>query len=248
MPEFPPSLFVLAGFLLFLLLLAWLSRQVSIQLQIVVYYLSRSVDAPTVALFLIFLPGVIIHEGAHWIVARLFGLRPGKFRVWPKRQGKHIGLGSVSVRSGGAFVDSLVGLAPLVAGSIFVGLIGNRIFNVVDVTDLLARAQWLASIKTFWFALGKPDGTIWAYLLFAVANAMMPSASDREPVKSLLIYAVVAALIYAVLGLPLNPITSMMAWLTPTLQNVSAALLFTIVLDLIVLVVLYLLRLLIGPK
>ncbi len=77
---------------------------------------------------------------------------------------------------------------------------------------------------------------------------MMPSASDREPVKSLLIYAVVAALIYAVLGLPLNPITSMMAWLTPTLQNVSAALLFTIVLDLIVLVVLYLLRLLIGPK
>ncbi len=62
MPEFPPSLFVLAGFLLFLLLLAWLSRQVSIQLQIVVYYLSRSVDAPTVALFLIFLPGVIIHE------------------------------------------------------------------------------------------------------------------------------------------------------------------------------------------
>ena len=237
------SLWLLGAFLLLLLTLAWLSRQISLLLQLLVYHLTRSQDAPTVAIFLVFLPGVIIHEAAHWTVARLLGLRTGKFRVWPKRQGRHIGLGSVSVESKGAFTDSLVGIAPLVVGTVVVTLVGGHIFDAYDVTTSLADGRYLAALLAFWRALGKPDGALWAYLLFAVANAMMPSAADREPVKPILLYSVMAATLYILLGLPLTPVASFMVWLTPALQTLISALLFSVLLDAATWIVLWIIRL-----
>jgi hypothetical protein len=244
MTEPSASLWLPAGFILTLLGLAWLSRQISQSFQLAVYAVTRSKDAPTVAIFLIFLPGVVIHEAAHWGMARLLGLRTGKFRIWPKRQGRHIGLGSVSVESKGVLPDSLVGLAPLLAGSILVVLIGNHVFNAYAVAGTLAQGRLIEGFQAFWRALGEPDGALWAYLLFAIANAMMPSASDREPIKPVLLYATVAVVLYVLLGMPLSPLTSLMQWMTPALQNLSSAFLFTIVLDAAALVVLYLFRLL----
>ena len=240
------SLWLLGVFLLLLLILAWLSQQISLLIQLPIYRLTRSQDAPTVAIFLVFLPGVIIHEVAHWSVARLLGLRTGKFRVWPKRQGRHIGLGSVSVQSKGAFTDSLVGIAPLAVGTVVVTLVGGHIFDAYDVTTSLADGRYLAALLAFWRALGKPDGALWAYLLFAVANAMMPSAADREPMKPVILYAALAAIVYVVLRLPLAPFAQLMNAITPSLETLVSALLFTILLDLAALVVLWFIRLLID--
>lgn len=240
------TLWLLSGFVLSLLMLAWLSRQISTSIQLTVYDLTRSKDAPAVAIFLVFLPGVLVHETAHWGMARLLGLKTGKFRVWPKRQGRHIGLGSVRVESRGALLDSLVGMAPLLVGSTLVALIGNHIFDAYALADSLTRGRLIEGFQAFWHALGEPDGVLWAYLLFAIANAMMPSASDREPVMPVLLYAAIAVVFYILLGMPLNPLTSFMQWMTPTLQNLSSAFVFTIVLDVIVLAALYVMRLLVA--
>lgn len=245
MSDLSAALVLLAAFAGLLLAVAWLSRAISGEIQFLVYQLTRSKDAPALAIFLIFLPGVIIHEAAHWVTARLLGLKTGKFRVWPKRQGRHIGLGSVSVQSLNPVTDSLVGIAPLLTGSILVSLIGNYIFNAYHVAGTLAQGRVLEGFRTYWTALGTADGALWAYLLFAVANAMMPSASDREPVKPVLFYGVLAISVYVILGMPLQGAATLMQWLAPTLQNLSSALFFVIVLDIIALAALYVVRLLI---
>src|SRR3954447_1235292 len=103
----------LVGSLFLLLLLAWFSRQISLNIQLPFYTVTRSQNSATLAIFLLFLPGVFIHESAHWTMAHLLRLKTSKFRVWPRRQGKYIGLGSVSVESGDPIRDSLVGVAPL---------------------------------------------------------------------------------------------------------------------------------------
>jgi len=100
----------LLGSILLFLILAWLSRQISLNIQFPFYTLTRSQNSATLAIFLLFLPGVFIHESAHWTMARLLGLKTSKFRVWPKQQGKYIGLGSVSVEASDPIRDSLVGL------------------------------------------------------------------------------------------------------------------------------------------
>jgi len=248
MSTFSTALPVLLGLVASFLLLAWLSRQISQRLQAVVYYLTRSLDFAVILLFLFLLPGIFLHEGAHWVAARLLGLKTGKFRVWPKVQGRQIGLGSVSVQRGNVWQDSLVGLAPLIVGSIAIAWIGQRIFFAHDFSTMLVQGRWGEGFSAFWRALGGSDGLLWAYLLFAIGNAMMPSSSDREPLLPLLLYTSLAALIYVLIGLPLTPLTVLLVGLIPTLEDLTSAFVFTISLDILILVVLYLLETLVGPR
>ena len=248
MSTFSAALPVLLGLVISFLLLAWLSRQISQRLQAVVYYLTRSLDFAIILLFLFLLPGIFLHEGAHWVAARLLGLKTGKFRVWPKVQGRQIGLGSVSVQRGNVWQDSLVGLAPLIVGSIAIAWIGQRVFLAHDISTMVLQGRWAEGFSTFWRALGGPDGPLWAYLLFAIGNAMMPSASDREPLLPLLLYTSLAALIYVLIGLPLAPLTTLLTGLIPTLEDLTSAFVFTITLDVLILLVLYLLEALVGPR
>jgi hypothetical protein len=241
------SLSMLIGLLIALLVLAWLSRQISLQLQSATYRVTRSSGYVIVVLFLLLLPGIIVHEGAHWLVARLVGLKTGKFRVWPKAQGKHIGLGSVSVQRGKLWQDSLVGLAPLLLGSALITLISQNFLAADRVTTTLANGLLIDSLTALGHALQSTDGALWLYLLFTIGNAMMPSASDREPLAPLLLYAGLTSVLYIVLGLPLAPFASALAWLTPTLQSLTSAFVFTIILDLAALFILFVLNLLLGP-
>lgn len=247
MTDFAAVLWVLGTFILLLLLLAWFSRTISILFQQLIFAVTHSKDAPALAIFLLFLPGVILHEAAHWLMARALGLRTGKFRVWPRRQGRHIGLGSVSVESRNAFLDSLVGMAPLMAGSALVALIATYAFDAVPLAAAVGRGDLRGGWDIFRAALSRPDGALWAYLLFAVANAMMPSASDREPLQPVIVYAIAAAALYILLGMPLQGLAAAMLWAMPALQALSAGLLFTVILDLLVAAVLYVLILLSRP-
>ncbi len=225
-----------------LLALAWLSTQVSFAIQLLVLTLTRNEKLPPLILFLVLLPGILLHESAHWVAARLLGLKTGKFRVWPKVKGNRIGLGSVTVQRGALWQDSLVGLAPLLAGSAVIAWIGYQIFAVDRLTMIVTSGQWIEGLIAFWRALGTADGALWAYLLFAVANAMMPSSSDREPLKPLLLYLAVIALAYLLVGLPVDPLTTGLVWLTPLLELVTSALIFVLLLDGIIVLVLWLVR------
>ena len=236
------------GFAVTMILLYLLSRQVCLQIQSVIYLVTRSIDMATVGLFLVLLPGIFIHESAHWLMARSLGLRTGKFRVWPKRQGKMIGMGQVTVERGGLWRDSLVGLAPLLVGSVLVALIGRHIFSANQLTTLLYTGEINSSFRLLISAMQTADSALWAYLLFAVANAMMPSASDREPLIPLLLYLALAVTVYIFLGMPLAPFSAALDWLLPSLQNLTSGLLFTVLLDVIVLAILYLLIALFAPR
>jgi hypothetical protein len=240
--DLTPAFTLLAGFALSAFLLAWLSRQIGITVQILAARFTGMADAAVLAVFLVFLPGVMVHEAAHWLTARLLGLRTGKFRVWPKRQRQHIGLGSVSVESGGVVVDSIVGLAPLVAGSALIVVIAHSILGGSRVSEALLAGDWRAGVAAFGTALRQSDAALWAYLLFSIANAMMPSASDREPVKPVLLYTAIAVIAYVALGLPTSPFSALMVWMTPALHVLTSAFLFTIVLDIGVLIILFVLR------
>lgn len=247
MVDFGDALPLLFLFGLSLLALAWLSHQVSQRVQLVLYFVTRNIRLATLALFLLLLPGIFIHEAAHWVAARLLGLKAGKFRVWPKMQGKTIGMGSVSVQRGALWQDSLVGIAPLLVGTGLIAVIANHIFAAERVSALIVQGRWADGLAGFWSALGSADGALWAYLLFAVANAMMPSSSDREPLKPLLLYLAGIVALYLILGFPVGPFAEALTWLTPTLEMVTSALLFTAVLDLLILAVLWVIELLLSP-
>jgi hypothetical protein len=238
-----PTLLLLA---ISLFTLAWLSNQLGLRIQMVVLHLTGSRDLAMVAVFLLLMPGVFVHELAHWVVAWLLGMRPSRFRVWPQRRKDSLGLGSVNVRSGGTWRDSAVGMAPLIAGSALLALVGAAVFQSDLLLSQLEQGRLLDALGAFFDALGQPDGLLWAYALFVIGNSMMPSRSDRQPLRTLLLYIGFAALIYFVVGLPIDPLTALLGWLVPAIQVLVGSLLFVILLDIAVVSVLFLLESIAG--
>ncbi|MCY3707799.1 MAG: hypothetical protein OXG26_02815 [Caldilineaceae bacterium] len=238
MSPFSPYLF----FVLFFILLAalwWLSWRIGLLIQEIVYLITGSDDLAMVILFLIYLPGILVHEASHWLVARILGLKTSKFRVWPKYTRNSIGLGSVTVSSGGVVWDSLVGLAPLLIGSALIVLIGEQVFDTQTLAFAWRTGRLLDGLNFVVTGLAqKPDSLLWSYLLFAIANAMMPSASDRAPLKSLGIYIVLIGAVFVLIDQSGRNVLLLLDLLFGPIQLLTGAFFLVAAIDLAVILLL----------
>jgi len=156
---------------------------------------------PQIALliyFLLLLPGVLLHELSHWLVAKILGVRIRRFSIGPRtlRGSKQVQFGAVQIERTDPIREGLVGLAPLVSGTALVLYLAQR-FLGVEVLGPIELSSLPARIGEY---LRAPDAWLWIYLIFAISNAMLPSQSDRKPWGTLLLYAAVLLLIFYFVG------------------------------------------------
>lgn len=130
------------------------------------------------ALFFLLLPGVLLHEFSHWLIANLIGVRTGAVSIGLGRtRGKHFSLGSVTVERTDPLRESLIGIAPFVFGILAVWAIMGYGFDLWS--DRHVSPELVAS--RIWESIGDPLTWLALYLVFAVSTSMIPSESDREP-------------------------------------------------------------------
>jgi hypothetical protein len=168
-------------FLVTLAPLVLLQRFLHREIQAVFLILTRN-GPLTIGLFsFIFFPGVLLHELSHFLMARLLGVRTGGFSVIPQvtADGRLL-LGYVETVPADWLRDSLIGLAPLISGGLFV------YYAAAERLHLLALWQFIQNGQTELLLMGLQaipsvsDFPLWFYLTFAVSSAMLPSASDRH--------------------------------------------------------------------
>lgn len=168
-------------FILTLLPLVFLQRLLHREIQAVLVLLTRNVQL-TIGLFsILFFPGVFLHELAHFLMAKILRVRTGKISLIPRAlPNGRLQMGYVETESTDIVRDSLIGLAPLIAGALFVAYAGIYQLQVHTLWNVLRNGQ----IELFWMGLGllptMQDFFLWFYLTFAVSSAMMPSESDRH--------------------------------------------------------------------
>ena len=112
-------------------------------------------------------------------------------------------MGSVSVGASDPLRASLIGVAPLVVGTAAILLVGQLVLGIGDLGGLLLYGTWgdvWRELIAYWRV---PDFPLWLYLIFAIANTMVPSESDRAawPMMGLFL-AGMTALFVLVGGLP----------------------------------------------
>lgn len=168
-------------FTLNLLPLVYLQRFLHRELQLIFFLITRNKPL-TIALFsLLFLPGVLLHEASHYLTAKILGVRTGRFTVIPQavKEGGLI-LGSVEVEKTDILRDSLIGLAPILAGTLFIAYAAVAQLQLDTLWNVLKNGQ----LNLFLLGLGLlpnvPDFYLWFYLTFAVSSTMLPSESDRH--------------------------------------------------------------------
>jgi hypothetical protein len=164
-----------------LVLLMLLQRLLHREIQAVFLILSRSPEF-TVALFsLLFLPGVLLHELSHYLVAVVLGVPTPRFSLIPQvlPNGK-LQLGYVETARTDFVRDSLIGAAPLFAGGFVVAFVALTRLSLLPLWDALRAGQ----LGALWdAAIILPQGSdfpLWFYLLFSVSSTMLPSQSDRH--------------------------------------------------------------------
>ncbi len=172
--------------------LLFLNRWISQHLQGIGLLITGSQKASLFLYFVILLPGILVHELSHWLMAKLLGIRTGKIRLGPVEEGKvgYYSMGSVEVARSDPLRDSLVGLAPLLVGCALLVLITHRVFNISHFASGLG---WDEFLKAFQDWITKRDFWLWLYLVFTISNAMMPSAKDREPWGPAIIFILLVA-------------------------------------------------------
>ncbi len=166
--------FLLIVFALTILLQQWLHRHI----QGFALALTGNPGCAIRLLFYLLLPGVLLHEGSHYVAAKLLLVRTNGISIGiGNTRKKQISLGSVNITRTDPIRESLVGVAPFVVGLTAIWLIVGWGFGVWPNSGL-SLAQTVQRVRDYAY-----DWTTWLdlYFIFAVSTAMIPSESDREP-------------------------------------------------------------------
>jgi hypothetical protein len=177
------------------------------------------------------LPGIIIHEFSHAFSAILLGVRVGHISIRPKRAGQRVQLGFVPVEETDTLRASLIGLAPLLTGSAVILLIGYRVFGLGMVGESLigGSSNLFADLLR---ALRASDAWLWAYLIFAVSNTMLPSRADRQAWRPVILFLLLTGALIWITGLGPAIVSRLAAPLTTALRWLAMMCALTILVDL----------------
>ncbi|MCA9933836.1 MAG: hypothetical protein KC415_07935 [Anaerolineales bacterium] len=241
-----PFIWVVVAFLVLLLMQRWIHTH----LHGVSMLLTRRADWAVIIYALILLPGVFLHELSHWVMAKLLGVRTGSFSLIPRRQPDgSVVLGYVEYYKGrtlGPIRESLVGGAPLIVGTAVILLIGFKIFGVTNLTAAIQSGE----VNQLSQALGQifttNDFLVWLYLLFAIANAMMPSPADRRAWPAFLWMMATAALLLYLLGISDDLLSGLAAPATTVFGYLGIAFSMSIAVDILFMITLAIVEWLIG--
>ena len=224
-----------------LLLNRWITRHVN-GLGLLI---SMNQSVATWLYFFLFLPGILVHEVSHYLVALLLRADPSKLSLWPTSKRGRVVLGSVEIKKAHPLTHSIIGLAPLVVGCVVIWMIA-QFLQFDRLGEAISSGDLNQTFRAIGFSVATPDFWLWLYLLFAVANAMLPSPADRVYWRPVLIF--LGSLLLFLIGFGLFPEIS--PFFQDIFFNTIALLVFAlstvVVVDLLFIVIIFLLEVSLG--
>lgn len=218
-----------AALALLLLIERWIHRH----LQGIMLLATGDPEIAVVLYALPLLPGILLHELSHALAAILLGVRIGRISIHPKLAGQRVQLGFIPVEKTDAVRASLIGLAPLLTGSLIILLIGYGVFGIGAMETALATGDWGAVLAWLPGIPRARDAWLWAYAIFAVSNTMLPSRADRQAWMPVLLFLLLIGGIVAATGLGPAVAPRLAAPLGTALRWLAATCTLTIVADLL---------------
>lgn len=179
-------------FNLILLLLFFLSRLLTSQIYLFFHKGTRNESVSTGILYIIFFPGVLVHELSHYLTAKFLFVPTGKISLFPKREGNYIKLGSVSVAQSNILKEFLIGVSPLVVGTFLI--IWIVYFFLTDLSNL-------GVIKVI----------LSGYCIFVISNTMYASRKDLQAALPFMVTFITLGIISIIIGIRIPEVTA--SWL-----------------------------------
>lgn len=167
-------------FLLFLLeitLLFFLSKLLTKSLLRALLIFTKNSKLTVNIFAFLFLPGVVVHELSHLLMAGILFVRTGEIEFMPEIIKDSVKLGSMNIAKTDPIRRAIIGFAPVLVG---MALVLGLIYFVVDSGSIVQTIQLNG-------LLGIGIIALIFYLLFAVSNTMFSSRKDMEGTIEILI-------------------------------------------------------------
>ncbi len=219
-------LFVLA-FFSELLLLFLLSKAVTRMVSLLLYRVTHSKTVTISLLALLFFPGTLLHELAHFLMAGILFVPVGDMELMPKIEGQNVKLGSVAIARTDPIRRFLIGAAPFLFGtSLLLGILFSAAQNH------LLHNPWMVLLI--------------GYAAFEIGNTMFSSKKDMEGALELFGVLAFFVVLFYFLGVRLPAVTPTVLFANPIVLQVfqqgSLFLLIPLVIDLLLLLLLKIFR------
>ncbi|HYK08413.1 MAG TPA: hypothetical protein VEW42_02855 [Candidatus Eisenbacteria bacterium] len=181
----------LVFFTLLLGILFFLSRRLTMLISRILMRFFHSHHIVIYALSFLFLPGVVVHEFSHLLIANILLVPTGEVEFFPEIQGNQVKMGSVAIAKTDPLRRFLIGVAPVIGG---LGI-------------LLLSFAYLHTPTLSW------QSALLLYIVFQVGNTMFSSSKDMEGAVGFVIGTMLVGIVVQILGVPL------VAWLVAVFQN-----------------------------
>ena len=200
-------------FLFELIVLFFLSRRVHKVLGKTLHRIIKSKRVSIYVLSVLFFPGTLVHEMAHFLAALFTGVPVGNMQLVPEIEEDSIRLGSVQIARTDPVRRFIVSTAPF-----FVGTTLILFLTYFSITNYSHNSYFLIFSS---------------YLIFAITNTMFISSKDLEGVWGFLILAAVLIIVGILLGVSIDVSISETSRLAQSAKSSSYYLIFPIFVDLL---------------
>jgi len=213
------------------------------ELKLFFYLVLRKDSAADLLFYIIFFPGILVHESSHWLMAKLLRVPTGKLSLIPQNlpNGK-LRLGYVETQKSDWFRDSLIGAAPLFAGCLITGWLANSLWGAPALTESIVKGDLVTFRQVIVSVYQGSDFWVWFYLVFAISSMMLPSESDRNSWIPVLLIFTGFILIMVLAGAGGWMESNLLPLFNPTLFTLTTVFAVSLTLHLILLIPIWLIR------
>ncbi len=181
MPLLLSSLFIVQLFTVY-----WLSRKSIRQIFILLHKLIPHKPTIFMIIAFIFLPGTILHELSHFLMAIVLLLKVRAIHIFPEWSNTYLKLGSVLYEKKDVIRSIIVGIAPLIVGLLFFWWMS--VVGVLSIEGIGLKA-------------------IVIYLIFVISSTMFSSKQDLVDAVYVLPILVIVGILFYIFPIDLSFIT-----------------------------------------
>ena len=146
------------------------------------WLLSDSFQVTTILYYILFLPGIVLHEATLWLAAGLLNVRAERSIGFPEPQ--EIGelrLNFIRLAEDTGRLKRLtIRLCPILAGMAALWAIAAHVFRWEELFGPVADGRLEGVIAALTSLTGIADLWLWFYLAFVIANTMFPTLAGRS--------------------------------------------------------------------
>jgi hypothetical protein len=213
------------------------------ELKLFFYLILRKDSYSDMFFYILFFPGILVHESSHWLMAKLMRVPTGKLSMIPRilPNGK-LRLGYVETQKSDWFRDSLIGAAPLIIGCIITGWIASTFWNTSTIAEAFALGDLQSLKQEITIIYTGSNFWVWFYLVFTISSMMLPSESDRNSWTPVLLIFAGFILVLIITGAGGWMESNLLPLLNPILSSLTTVFAVSLSLHFILLIPVWLFR------